>query len=115
MPRLIPRSINRQPTPTNEPIKNGPEILNFIPVLELPAASANRNVYGRVNGVMTESTPYNPCNRKGEVRARIATTFMDEVTRWALRGAIVRAADFYGPGAMLSVTHATVTDDRFVN
>jgi len=70
----------------------------------------NVYAYGRVNGVMTESTPYNPCSRKGEVRARIATTFMDEVTRGELRGAIVRAADFYGPGATLSVTHATVTE-----
>ena len=35
---------------------------------------------------------------------------MDEVTRGELRGAIVRAADFYGPGAALSVTHATVTE-----
>jgi nucleoside-diphosphate-sugar epimerase len=70
----------------------------------------NVYAYGRVNGVMTESTPYNPCSLKGEVRARIATTFMDEVTRRELRGAIVRAADFYGPGAALSVTHATVTE-----
>ena len=70
----------------------------------------NVYAYGRVNGLMTESTPYNPCSRKGEVRARIATTFMDEVKRGELRGAIVRAADFYGPGAALSVTHATVTE-----
>ena len=70
----------------------------------------NVYAYGRVNGVMTEETPYNPSSRKGEVRARIATTFMDAVTRRELRGAIVRAADFYGPGAALSVTHATVTE-----
>lgn len=59
---------------------------------------------------MTEETPYNPSSRKGEVRARIATMLMDEVKRGELRGAIVRAADFYGPGAALSVTHATVTE-----
>ena len=35
---------------------------------------------------------------------------MDEVKRGELRGAIVRAADFYGPGAAPSVTHATVTE-----
>lgn len=70
----------------------------------------NVYAYGRVNGVMTESTPYDPCSRKGEVRARIATTLMDEVQRGELRGAIVRAADFYGPGATLSVTHAIVTE-----
>lgn len=70
----------------------------------------NVYAYGRVNGAMTEETPYNPCSRKGEVRARIATMLMEEVTRGELRGAIVRAADFYGPGAVLSVTHTTVTE-----
>jgi nucleoside-diphosphate-sugar epimerase len=63
-----------------------------------------------VNGVMTEDTPYNPRSRKGDVRARIATTLMDEVKRGELRAMIVRAADFYGPHASLSVTHATVTE-----
>jgi len=70
----------------------------------------NVYAYGRVNGVMTEETPYNPCSRKGEVRARIATLLMDEVKRGGLRAMIVRAADFYGPGAVLSVTHAIVTE-----
>jgi nucleoside-diphosphate-sugar epimerase len=71
---------------------------------------ANVYAYGRVDGVMTEDTPYNPRSRKGEVRARIATTLMDEVKRGELRAMIVRAADFYGPNASLSVTHATVTE-----
>ena len=70
----------------------------------------NVYAYGRVDGVMTEDTPYNPCSRKGEVRARIATMLMDEVRRGELRGMIVRSADFYGPGAALSLTHATVTE-----
>ncbi|MCC7241129.1 MAG: NAD-dependent epimerase/dehydratase family protein [Acidobacteria bacterium] len=70
----------------------------------------NVYAYGRVEGVMTEDTPYNPCSRKGEVRARIATMLMDEVRRGELRAMIVRAADFYGPGAVLSLTHATVTE-----
>jgi nucleoside-diphosphate-sugar epimerase len=70
----------------------------------------NVYAYGRVDGVMTEDTPYNPCSRKGEVRARIATMLMDEVKRGDLRAMIVRAADFYGPDASLSVSHATVTE-----
>jgi nucleoside-diphosphate-sugar epimerase len=68
----------------------------------------NVYAYGMVDGVMTEDTPYNPCSRKGEVRAKIATTLMDEVKRGELQGMIVRAADFYGPNAALSLTHATV-------
>src|SRR5919201_245273 len=70
----------------------------------------NVYAYGRVDGVMTEETPYNPCSKKGEVRARIATMLMDEVKGGALRGMIMRAADFYGPGAVLSVTHSTVIE-----
>ena len=68
----------------------------------------NVYAYGSVKGVMTEDTPYNPCSRKGEVRARIATALMDEVKRGALQAMIVRAADFYGPGAALSFTHVSV-------
>lgn len=68
----------------------------------------NVYAYGKVDGVMTEETPYNPCSKKGEVRARIATTLMDEVKGGGLQAMIVRAADFYGPGAALSFTHATV-------
>ncbi|MCU0319917.1 MAG: NAD-dependent epimerase/dehydratase family protein [Flavobacteriales bacterium] len=68
----------------------------------------NVYAYGRVDGVMTEDTPYNPCSKKGEVRARFATTLMDEVKRGELQAMIIRAADFYGPNATLSLTHATV-------
>jgi len=68
----------------------------------------NVYAYGQVAGAMTEETPYNPCSKKGEVRATIATMLMDEVKRGELHGMIVRAADFYGPGALLSFTHATV-------
>jgi uncharacterized protein YbjT (DUF2867 family) len=35
-----------------------------------------------------------------------------EVKRGELRGMIVRSADFYGRGAVLSLTHATVTDSN---
>lgn len=70
----------------------------------------NVYAYGRVEGPMTEATPYDPCSRKGEVRARIATTLMGEAKRGDLQAMIVRAADFYGPGATLSLTHSTVTE-----
>lgn len=33
VPKPGPRTIHQQPTPTKEPIKNGPEIVNFRPVL----------------------------------------------------------------------------------
>ncbi len=57
----------------------------------------NVYMYGRVNGAMTEETPYAPCSRKGEVRAQIATTLMNEVIAGNLTAMIARSADFYGP------------------
>jgi len=70
----------------------------------------NVYAYGKVDGPMTEDTPYAPYSKKGEVRARIATTLMEEVKRGELQAMIVRAADFYGPGATLSLTHSIVTE-----
>ncbi|MBR9982062.1 MAG: NAD-dependent epimerase/dehydratase family protein [Desulfatitalea sp.] len=68
----------------------------------------NVYAYGRVQGPMTEETPFNPISKKGEVRAQIATLLLDEMKQGNLRAMIVRAADFYGPGAVQSFPHATV-------
>lgn len=68
----------------------------------------NVYAYGKVNGTMTEDTPYNPNSKKGEVRAKIASMLLDEIKRGSLQAMIVRAADFYGPGALLSLTHSAV-------
>lgn len=68
----------------------------------------NVHACGRVEGSMTQQTPFDPCSRKGEVRARMATTLLDEVRSGNLRAMIVRSADFYGPGAVQSFPHATV-------
>lgn len=67
--------------------------------------------YGLVQGKMTESTPFNPCSKKGEVRAKIATQLLEETKKGNIQSMIVRAADFYGPQAALSMTHATVTQN----
>lgn len=69
----------------------------------------NVYAYGRATAAMTETTPFNPCSRKGEVRAAIATMMMEQVAGGSLTGAIVRSADFYGPGAGTSFTEAVVT------
>lgn len=87
---------------------------NVIEACEAQAAQLvffdNVYAYGLVNGQMTEKTPYNPCSKKGEVRAKIATTLMDEIEGGKLMGMIVRAADFYGPGAFNSFSHVMVFD-----
>jgi len=59
----------------------------------------NVYMYGRVDGPMTEDTPYDPSSRKGDLRARIATQLMSEVRKGNITASIARAADFYGPGA----------------
>jgi nucleoside-diphosphate-sugar epimerase len=59
----------------------------------------NVYMYGRVDGVMTEDTPYDPCSRKGDLRARIATQLMSEVRKGNITASIARSADFYGPGS----------------
>lgn len=56
--------------------------------------------YGKVTGWMTETTPYNPCSQKGEVRARIAQQLLDEINAGNLTALIARSADFYGPHAL---------------
>jgi nucleoside-diphosphate-sugar epimerase len=70
----------------------------------------NVYAYGQVTGKMTEETPFNPISKKGEVRAQIARHLLDEIKANNLTGMIVRGADFYGPGATLSLTHATVSE-----
>ena len=57
----------------------------------------NVYMYGKVAGPMTEETAFNPCSRKGEVRAKIATMILDEIANGSLTALIARAADFYGP------------------
>jgi nucleoside-diphosphate-sugar epimerase len=66
----------------------------------------NVYMYGRVRGAMTEEAPFNPCSKKGEVRARIATTLIDEWKTGGLTAMIARAADFYGPQAKTGVANA---------
>jgi nucleoside-diphosphate-sugar epimerase len=57
----------------------------------------NVYMYGKVDGWMTEETPFNPCSKKGEVRAAIASQLLQETKAGNLQALIARCADFYGP------------------
>ncbi len=57
----------------------------------------NVYMYGKVAGEMTENTPYKPCSKKGETRARIALMLEEEMKSGNINAAIARAADIYGP------------------
>lgn len=70
----------------------------------------NVYMYGLVNGAMTEDTPYNPTSVKGEVRAKTATTLMDEAKSGNIRASILRGADFYGAESMNSFFDMMVLD-----
>ncbi len=70
----------------------------------------NVYMYGKVDGPMTEETPFNPCSRKGEIRARIATQVLEAVSSGSLTALIARAADFYGPHARTGVANVLVFD-----
>jgi len=70
----------------------------------------NVYMYGKVNGPMTEETPYHPTSRKGEVRAQIATSVEKEWKSGELKAMIARAADFYGPGAKTGLPNVLVFD-----
>ncbi len=74
----------------------------------------NVYMYGKVAGKMTEETPFNPCSRKGELRARIAMELLSEIKTGNLTAMIARSADFYGPGAKTSVANMLVFD-KFAN
>lgn len=75
----------------------------------------NVYMYGRVNGKMTETTPYNPCSRKGEIRANIAMLLENEMEKNNISAMITRAADFYGPYATKSSVPYVLTIERMMN
>ena len=68
----------------------------------------NVYMYGKVSGAMTEETAFNPCSKKGEVRAKIATALIDEWKAGSLTAMIARAADFYGPHAGTGIPNTLV-------
>lgn len=68
----------------------------------------NVYMYGRVNGWMTEETPFRPISRKGEVRMQIAQMLLDAMQAQRLTALIARSADFYGPNVTNSFVDALV-------
>src|ERR1700730_253266 len=70
----------------------------------------NVYMYGKVEGVMTEQTPFRPCSKKGEIRAQIATMLLNEMKTGKLTALIARSADFYGPRARTGIPNVLVFD-----
>ena len=70
----------------------------------------NVYMYGKVNGAMTEETPFRPCSKKGEIRAEIANRLLNEMKTGSLTALIARCADFYGPRARTGIPNVLVFD-----
>ena len=70
----------------------------------------NVYMYGKVEGVMTEQTPFHPYSKKGEIRAQIATMLLNEIKTGNLTALIARSADFYGPHARTGIPNVLVFD-----
>ncbi|MFT3711874.1 MAG: NAD-dependent epimerase/dehydratase family protein [Archangium sp.] len=66
--------------------------------------------YGRPTGPLTETSPVNPCSRKGELRARVAQRLLDAKAHVT----IARASDFYGPNITLAATFGERFGQRIV-
>lgn len=70
----------------------------------------NVYMYGKVDSWMMESSPFNPCSMKGEVRAKIATMLLDEMNCGNINALIARAPDFYGPAYINSILNKLVIE-----
>jgi nucleoside-diphosphate-sugar epimerase len=57
----------------------------------------NAYMYGRVNGRITEETPFKPISRKGRIRAGVDNMLLEEMKAGKIKAAIAKAVDFYGP------------------
>jgi nucleoside-diphosphate-sugar epimerase len=75
----------------------------------------NVYMYGNVDGKMTEMTPYNPCSKKGEIRAQIATILENEIKHENINAILARAADLYGPYAMKTSLPYILVFDKLIN
>jgi nucleoside-diphosphate-sugar epimerase len=73
----------------------------------------NVYMYGKVNGKMTEETPFNPCSKKGVLRAAIVDQLLKEIKSGALTGLIARSADFYGTSATKTSVPNMLVFDNF--
>lgn len=73
----------------------------------------NVYMYGKVKGKMTEETAFNPCSKKGVLRATIVNELLSEIKSGALTGMVARSADFYGSSATKTSVPNMLVFDNF--
>ena len=63
----------------------------------------NLYMLGRTHGQpMDEATLMNPCSKKGDIRAHVATMLLMAIKQGNVKAVTGRASDFYGPGGRLT-------------
>jgi len=75
----------------------------------------NVYMYGRVEGPMTESTPFKPNSKKGKIRAAIDEMLLGEMQSGSIKAIIARSADFYGPRAITTSVASIMIFDKMKN
>jgi nucleoside-diphosphate-sugar epimerase len=75
----------------------------------------NVYMYGKVSGKMFETTPFNPCTKKGEVRAKVAMMLENEIANNNINAIIARSADLYGPHAAKTSILYILAIERMMN
>ena len=70
----------------------------------------NTYMYPGTSTPQTESTPFAPHDRKGRVRAHLATMLLEAMAAGRVEALIGRAPEFYGPSGTKSYTNALVFD-----
>jgi nucleoside-diphosphate-sugar epimerase len=75
----------------------------------------NVYMYGKVNGKMVETTPFNPSSKKGEIRAKIAIKLENEMNKNNINAIIARSADLYGPYASTSSILYILVIEKLMN
>ena len=73
----------------------------------------NVYMYGKVDGWMIEETAFNPCSKKGIIRASIVNQLLAEINSGALTALIARSADFYGTSATKTSVPNMLVFDNF--
>ena len=72
----------------------------------------NIYMYGKIEGPITEDSPYNYASKKGRVRADVARMLLQEMAAGTVKATIARATDFYGPRVMEKSLASLLVFDR---
>lgn len=68
-------------------------------------------MYAKTSQPQTEESPFIPIGKKSNVRAKMATMLLNEMSNQSIEAVICRAPEFYGPGKTQSITNTLIFDN----